>query len=146
MLVPVLSAVLAAASLAAGSSDSPERTAKQELKKLQGMWALKEKTINGKESPKESLKADPGMEIKGDSVKMGQVEFKIVIDPSQKPKTIDRLIKAPDGREIKSQGIYELDGDTLKMYMPVPLRGRGRPKELKPGDGVIMSVYERKKE
>jgi uncharacterized protein (TIGR03067 family) len=145
VLVPVVSAVLAAASPAVGS-DGSERAVKKELKKLEGVWALKERTINGKESPKESLKAEPGMEIKGDSVKMGLVEFKIVIDPSQKPKTIDRLIKAPDGRGIKSQGIYELDGDTLKMCVPTPLRKRGRPKELMSGDGVIMSVYERKKE
>jgi uncharacterized protein (TIGR03067 family) len=112
--------------------------------------------IHGKDTPKESLKAMPWAEVtvKEGTLTMGKGKFRIVIDPSQKPKTIDRLIKRPDGKDIKSEGLYELDGDTLKICLEYaklnPVTGTliktGRPKEMKSGDGCIMSVYERKKE
>jgi uncharacterized protein (TIGR03067 family) len=137
-------------------ADDADKAVKEELKKLEGTWVLKENSTHGKDTPKEGLKTVPWAEvtIKGDTLKMGKGEFRIVVDPSKKPKTIDRLIKRPDGKDIKSEGLYELDGDNLKIcleYSKVdPMTGKltktGRPKELKAGDGCIMSVYERKKE
>jgi uncharacterized protein (TIGR03067 family) len=142
--------------LGARADDADKKAVTDDLKKLEGTWVLKENSTNGKRTPDADLKAAPWAEIaiKGDTLKMGKVAFKIVIDPSKTPKTIDRLIKRPDGKDITTEGLYELDGDTLRICLehltPDPATGKltkpGRPKELKPGDRFIMSVYVRKKE
>jgi uncharacterized protein (TIGR03067 family) len=43
-----------------------------------------------------------------------------VVDPSKEPRTIDRLIKSPDGTYVSVQGIYTFDGGTLKICEQYP--------------------------
>jgi uncharacterized protein (TIGR03067 family) len=70
------------------------------------------------------------------------------LDPTKKPKAIDMIFPAAPGAK-KGQtmlGIYELDGDTLKIcYDP---DGTKRPGEFKAGAGskLIMAVFKRFKE
>jgi uncharacterized protein (TIGR03067 family) len=141
----VLSAVIVAATQ--GAAPNEPDAVKEGLKNLEGVWILKQYTTNGKDLPKEQLNTILGgqIEIKGDEMKMGKIVAKIVIDPSLKPKTIDRLVKGPGDRELMTPCIYELDGDTLKICKPAPLAKRDRPMEMKSGEGVVLEVYERKK-
>jgi uncharacterized protein (TIGR03067 family) len=58
---------------------------------------------------------------------------------------MDLTIKTPDGNERSVKGIYELEGDTLKLCTRDP--GQDRPKEFtaKEGSGNTLTVYKRKK-
>ncbi len=49
------------------------------------------------------------------------------IDPTAKPKTMDSTATNGDNAGKTMLGIYELDGDTLKICWAPPGKDRGRP-------------------
>lgn len=67
------------------------------------------------------------------------------LDTSKKPKTIDteQIVGEHKGKTI--QGIYEIDGDKLRVCMATP--GKERPTEFsaKAGSGNSLAVYQREK-
>jgi hypothetical protein len=98
-------------------------SAKEELKRLAGAWDLVSFEIDG---GKETVK-----------------DGRLVIDLTKKPKAIDWVsIKPNEG--MKSIGIYELDGDTLKIC---GTDGKERPTGFTPTkkNGWGLSVYKRAK-
>lgn len=107
--------VLLAALLVA--ADTPEEAIKAEKKSLEGAWVLESVEIGGKADEK-LKKAEVRMVFSGDKITMSKDgkdhEGSYTIDPSKKPKQIDLTIKGPDGRE-GTLGVYELDGDTLRI-------------------------------
>jgi uncharacterized protein (TIGR03067 family) len=83
--------------------------------KFQGTWKAEKAVKGGMEAPAEEI-AKMSIEFKGNKAipkhegrEEKEAEFKL--DGSKKPKTID--VSTPDGKEVK--GIYEIDGDTLKL-------------------------------
>jgi uncharacterized protein (TIGR03067 family) len=118
------------------------RAADADQDKLQGKWTVESFEYNG--TPVERMK-DATREIKDGKYtltpKVGDViEGTVKIDPDKKPKTIDLDV---NGRILK--GIYELDGDALKMcYI---LTDGERPTEFasKPESGVILIMHKRAK-
>jgi uncharacterized protein (TIGR03067 family) len=123
---------------------------KQELDKLQGAWVIVANTQEGKETP-ETLRASKRYTIKGDHYSVAfkgaekpMLEFRIKLDPSSKPKTIDLIGIKTDA--VFLRGIYELDGDTLRLCFPVG--DADRPKELKSEAGSRSGIitYKRVKE
>ena len=67
------------------------------------------------------------------------------IDPSQKPKHIDMTVKEGDKFvNMKSVGIYELKGDTLKWAANEPGKDQ-RPDEFADKEGMLYVVLERQK-
>jgi uncharacterized protein (TIGR03067 family) len=64
------------------------------------------------------------------------------LDAGQKPKTIDAKM---EGVDKPIQGIYELEGDTLKICNAGP--GEARPKEFatKEGSGLTLLVWKKAK-
>ncbi len=125
LLKCVLVRSLLAALVAAAQTPMPdgsEEADKQELKKLEGVWLVKEHTISSKETPKDRLKTAPWAEITitGDALKMSGVDFKIVIDPFKKPKTIDRLHKAADGKEIERRASMNWTETRSRCAIPLP--------------------------
>jgi uncharacterized protein (TIGR03067 family) len=123
---------------------------KQELDKLQGTWVIVANTKEGKETP-ETLRASKRYTIKGDHYSVGfkgaekpLLEMRLKLDPTSAPKTIDMILIKTDTVVLK--GIYELDGDTLKVCMPVG--DADRPKELKSEAGSKSGIitYKRVKE
>jgi uncharacterized protein (TIGR03067 family) len=107
---------------------------KAEQAKLQGTWLVVAAERNGKKSPAEELKqVKPTLTIKGDKLSTSfQNNGKEVtddtgsfkIDPSTKPKSIDLTGFPVPGKTFK--GIYELDGDMLKIC----IGETDRPKEF----------------
>jgi len=86
--------------------------------------------------------------FKGDelTVTMGDQVFlkaKIIIDPSNKPKTMTYDMTDGVTKGKKQLGIYELDGDTFKSCFAKP--GAARPTDFKPGEGRTLSVWKRQK-
>lgn len=110
--------------------------------KLQGKWTVESFQYNG--MPVDALK-DAVREFNGDKYSLKLTsgeEFSgtTKIDAAAKPKQIDLQLS---DRTLK--GIYEIDGDTLKISYV--LDGDQRPTELasKPDSGVVLAIHKRMK-
>ena len=120
----------------------PARGAEGVQAALQGKWIVESFQYNG--GPGEMMK-EAVREFKDNKYtltpKAGDViEGTIKLDPSQEPKTIDLEI---NGRTLK--GIYEVDGDMLKMSYT--LNDGERPTDFasKPDSGQILVTHKRAK-
>ncbi len=91
----------------------------KELRKFHGVWTIESVEAGGKKAPAEDLK---GMTVtfagntytvkKGDEViQVGTQK----LDPSRSPKTIDVTVTEGLRKGAVMLGIYEIDGDTLKV-------------------------------
>ena len=139
-----------------------DEKAKPDPEQLQGTWKFVRLSLFGNEPPKEFLpKVRVVIEGKTFTIKPGIVfegsnekpdgEWKlgakdgdsvtIELDPSKKPKTID-LTTEFDGQKMTLHGIYQLDGDDLKICF-----GQQRPKEFpgKVDSGTVLYVLKRDK-
>lgn len=123
---------------------------------LVGNWILSEGESNGKDL-KEMLKAQGlgGLQVKfADGVMsmtgFGGPEFKYgySLEPTAKPKeirltTIETGGKSPKG--LKMTGIYELEGDVLKLCLPND-PSQDLPKEFTAPSGSLRSVLTLKRQ
>ena len=103
--------------------------AREELGKLQGTWVLTAMEKNGNAAP-EFVLGKLTLTFKGDTMAMGGAltdatrkapdypQFTVTLDPSKKPKAIDAT---PSNGEFKGKtvlGIYQRDGEELKICLP----------------------------
>jgi uncharacterized protein (TIGR03067 family) len=121
-------------------------------KSIQGTWVVDPevyKNVKDKEVVKEmkavrvvigdgsfTFKHPPGNEEKGS----------LRLNPSKKPKEIDLL---GEQGEVKAQGIYELEKDSLKLCWDREFKTRGRPTKFaqgKEGNEPFLLVLIREKE
>ena len=128
--------VLAVAFLMA--ADTPKDEAiKKEADMLQGIWRVASAERDGMAAPEDEMKKIT-ITIKGDKLTARRTEnadkpeekvyeMSFILDPSQKPKCIDVTYMDGERKSESSQGIYELNGDTLKICMS---RGNTRPTEF----------------
>jgi uncharacterized protein (TIGR03067 family) len=131
-------------------ADAQEDAFKQELKALAGTWRPIFSETDGSKAPEERLKEsritrdEVGLVIgrRGDMIVLEATVKKI--DASKKPKTIDSEVTAGDLKGMTLQGIYEIDGDTLRVCVVLPGKG-DRPTEFsgKAGSGCSLTVYKR---
>jgi uncharacterized protein (TIGR03067 family) len=96
----------------------------KELQKFQGAWSVVALEINGRKAPAELLK-NSRVEFKGDkyTFRSGEQTVEGTVtraDPSKTPKEIDtqHSTGASKGKTVK--GIYEVEGDTLKLRLGIP--------------------------
>ncbi len=124
------------------AADSPEG----DLKQFQGTWVL----VGGGDSPdsaesKEGArKADARLVVEGEkftttSAEMVTYKGTIKLDPTKTPKEYDSTYT--DGRHLK--GIYELDGDNLRLCFAASGRDRPTAFKAKQGDQIYLLVYKR---
>ena len=117
-----MSGILSLSLLLVGAVHAQDDPAKKELARLEGMW--KYVKVEAPDKITEAIFKDSVMEIRGNKMihkitlpgdKNEVHESTIALDPGKKPKAID--ITPLDGPEKGKamKGIYELDGDTLKM-------------------------------
>jgi uncharacterized protein (TIGR03067 family) len=135
-----LAAIGACALLAHRPIDARAADADQE--KLQGKWKVESFDYNG--MPVEAMK-DAVREFNLDKYSLtptsGDVfSGTVKLDSSKKPKQINLLV---NDRTLK--GIYEIDGEMLKISYR--LEGDERPTEFtsKPDSGVVLAVHKRVK-
>jgi uncharacterized protein (TIGR03067 family) len=136
---------LAAAALAL-LAPAPDDPTKKDLEKIQGTWKVESLQAPDGSSPPDA--ASLRVTFDGDKliVKHGDNDEKkgtFKLDASPKLHTIDLT---PDNKnEQPTLGIYELDGDTLKVAMGKP--GGARPTEFAPNKdaGVGVVVFKRDK-
>ncbi len=116
--------------------------------KLQGSWKVISIEKNGKKQPEDATKAMKFV-IKGDKfvLKVGDQdnESSFKLDAGKKPKSITLAIKTGDKEEV-IKGIYQLDGDDLKICAAGE-PGVERPTEFatKPKSGVGLLILKREK-
>lgn len=123
--------------------------ANAELKKMQGTWKVVaaekdgdsfDRIVGGVMVVKDNhfdIKTKAGTELKGD----------LVLDPDKKPKTINYAHQEGPLRENTWEGIYEIDGDKLKVIYAEAEGKKDRPTEFKTtkGCGHLLLEFERVK-
>src|SRR5262245_20575305 len=96
----------------------PEDAAKKELAKLEGDWKLVAMEVAGKDVPAEKL-TTATVTIHGRNYRLRtgnkQFDVEIKLDPGKTPKEIDMTFLDGPNKERVGRGIYELDGDKLKI-------------------------------
>jgi uncharacterized protein (TIGR03067 family) len=131
------------------AAQAPAGDAKKELDKLQGTWTVVTVEADGKPLPAEQTQTMK-LVIQGDKYTFQtgdqRVEGTYKLDPTKKPKTIDAARSdGPDKGKVL-QGIYQVDGDEMKMCFGAP-GNEARPKDFaaKAGEGFRLYVLKRSK-
>jgi RNA polymerase sigma factor (sigma-70 family) len=128
------------------ADEKDKKADKEDKDAILGTWKVVSVEVEGKEPDDEVGKAlkDATLVITKDKIvwKIGDAEREATykLDPTTKPKAIDTF---QDGHV--NEGIYALDGDTLKVCGPCNVEGKGRPTELatKEGSGTMLLVLKR---
>jgi uncharacterized protein (TIGR03067 family) len=137
--------LLGLAFLMVSASDPP----RSDLEKLQGTWLLVAMETDGENVPAEDFKDYKSVYeenrltlLAGDRVRRKGI---VTLESSRKTKAINTWDQDGPYADQTVPGIYELDGDTLKLCFARP--GDERPKEFttKSGTGFLFCVYKRQK-
>ncbi|QOV91212.1 TIGR03067 domain-containing protein [Humisphaera borealis] len=132
-LLIVFAAICTFAAAVPAPGDNPPTVA-AELEKLRGAWAIKKVTISGEEVAAENQPKAfvfNGTKLTPDD---DPEDFAVVtLDPKQVPPAIDLVSK----KREKSLGIYEIDGETLKLCFNEP--GGARPQTFASAKGSRVS-------
>jgi uncharacterized protein (TIGR03067 family) len=153
LIVAVLMTVVASwsqPSPADAEEPAPSRqAARDDLKKLQGTWECVAMEREGDEVPAESFKGSKAV-YEDDLVTLYRESevFRrglVTLDASKSPKRTNTWDLGGPYADSTVPGIYELDGDTLKICFSRP--GADRPTEFttKKAPGFLYCVYKRKK-
>jgi uncharacterized protein (TIGR03067 family) len=126
--------------------------AKADREKMQGTWETVKAEIGGMPLPDDVVR-NLKIVIKGNMMTVVGVpeiiqqysEGTYVLDPSTKPKSIDFKVLKGDKKGDDPEGIYELNGDDLRLCFQ--LVGKDRPTEFvtKEGQNRGMLVLKREK-
>ena len=128
------------------SANDPSRS---DLEKLQGTWLLVEMENDGEDVPAEDFKDYKCVYeenrltlLAGDRVRRRGI---VTLEPSRTIKAINTWDQDGPYADQTVPGVYELEGDTLKLCFARP--GEERPKEFttKSGTGFLFCVYKRQK-
>lgn len=147
---PVLVTLLCFCGLAfsnLGADDKAE--IEKETKKFQGNWTIESSEAGGQKIPAEQLKEFLVI-YEGDkhTLKFGDKVFQTgthKLDPSKSPKAIDMTMTDGPSKGTVMLGIYEIDGDTMKVCFDP--QGKKRPTEFKTDatSGYFLNVHKRVK-
>jgi uncharacterized protein (TIGR03067 family) len=127
--------LVAAVGLLLLGADAPKdkEAAKDEAKKLEGTWKVVSGEAGGMKVEDEKLLKE--IVFQGDKLTLkqdkGGQEGTFRVDPSQKPKALDFIVTR-DGKDLTIPLIYSLDGDELKVV--IPLVEPGKLKDVKRPD------------
>src|SRR5262245_62568602 len=134
---------------ASGALADDKADLEKEVKKFQGTWTIESSETGGMAIPPGELKEFIVI-FEGDkhTVKMGDKVIRVgtqKLDPSKSPKAIDVTMTEGPNKGAVMLGIYEIDGDTLKVCFDP--QGKKRPTEFKsaPGSENFVNVHKRVK-
>jgi uncharacterized protein (TIGR03067 family) len=102
-----------------GAGGAGDDAGKKELKKLEGTWKVVRMEVAGVKMPQAAYE-HVTIAIDGDKLSFrdkGKVyeEIECVLDPAKKPREIDLHYVAGLKKGVLELGIYEIDGDVLKI-------------------------------
>ncbi|HMP02517.1 MAG TPA: TIGR03067 domain-containing protein [Gemmatales bacterium] len=148
-LIPLLCVIGFVGLGSAGLWADDKAALEKEVSLFQGTWTIESSITGGVEIPTDQLKGLV-MVFESDkhTVKMGDQVIQVgtqKLDPSKSPKTIDVTMTEGPSKGMVMLGIYELDGDTLKVCFDAT--GKKRPTEFKsePGSTTFVNVHKRVK-
>ncbi|MCX6875980.1 MAG: TIGR03067 domain-containing protein [Verrucomicrobia bacterium] len=131
--------------LPAKQADTSKTDAKNDAEQIQGTWKFVSAEDSGRKTPDEAIKILKWV-ITKDKItqKFGDktTVFSYTLDLTKKPRCIDLT----EGIQKTNLGIYELEGDNLKICIPEGRGGRSTAFESKP-DSVndILFILKREK-
>jgi uncharacterized protein (TIGR03067 family) len=132
-------------------ADDPvnRQAAKDDLKKFQGTWECVAMEREGDVIPADSFKGSTAV-YEDDRVTLfrdGEVFRRgiVTLDPSKSPKRINTWDLGGPYADDTVPGIYEVDGDTLKICFSRPKVARPSEFTTKKEPGFLYCVYKRKK-
>jgi uncharacterized protein (TIGR03067 family) len=127
-------------------ADNQDSTMK-EYAQFEGVWRFALVEVEGvkqPEAPFETNKLIVSKEgnyviVQGPRITRGIIR----VDPTKTPKHYDVTITAGPAKGRTALGVYEMDGDSFKVCLP--LRGKDRPPALvsKAGSGCLVHVFKR---
>jgi uncharacterized protein (TIGR03067 family) len=131
------------------AADAPPDETQKAKERLQATWVFRIAEVNGQKAPEADIK-DFKLIIRGD-----QVTFKInaeikgtikTLDPATTPTIIDLEFKEGPFKGVL-EGIYQIEGDTLKLCVSLVPDARQRPGEFstKEGSNQILIVLKKEK-
>jgi uncharacterized protein (TIGR03067 family) len=146
LTLAIASFVVAAGVLTAGNDDAIQK----DRKLMAGTWRVLSLEKDGKKTTAEQLEKTRSI-ISADGSAMVQREGKTIIqgnfkiDPTKKPKQSEATYTLGELKGKTVLGIYEVDGDNMRICYALP--GQDRPTEFssKPGSGHVLIVYKRDK-
>ena len=148
-VVALFCAVGFAASGGSGTLADDKADLEKEVRKFQGAWTFESSETGGKELPASEL-AGLILTFEGDkhTVKKGNEMVQVgtqKLDPSKSPKAIDVTLTEGVNKGAVMLGIYEINGDTLKVCFDA--EGKKRPTQFKsaPGSQTFVNVHKRLK-
>jgi uncharacterized protein (TIGR03067 family) len=131
------------------AAQAPSGDAKKDQDALQGTWTVVTAEADGKHLPAEQTKSLK-LIFHGDKYTFQTPDHGIAgtykLDPAKKPRAIDATrAEGPDKGKVVL-GIYQVDGDQLKMCFGAPGEDT-RPKDFAPkaGEGFRLYVLKRSK-
>jgi uncharacterized protein (TIGR03067 family) len=149
----LLCAFLVSTTLPAQEKERPkgksgrDEVAFRELLKFQGSWTVESMELNGAAVPTPDIQGRT-MFFGGDAfiLRKGKDVLQVgvqKIDPGKSPRTVNATITKGLYQGETMLGIYEFDGETLKVCFEI--EGASRPKEFKSasGEGRFIAVYKR---
>ena len=123
-----------------GAQAGDEALLKKELEALRGNWNVVKGGADQDSQPQFSM-VENSLQIR---IGGASADFKFTVNTAKKPKEINITKMLNDGSDTSMLGIYELDGDTLKLCFDG--FGKKRPTEFKAKDGSTQSNYVLKRE
>ncbi len=125
----------------------PEDGAKKDLAAMEGEWKLVAMEVDGKPVAAERL-VSAKLTIRGKNYTLisrnKQHEIELKLDPSKSPKEIDMTFLDGPNKDRVGKGIYEIDGDKLKICRSLDPQDE-RPKDFKTEGKInyFVMVWER---
>jgi uncharacterized protein (TIGR03067 family) len=128
-----------------------EETLNKELQAFTGTWKLISREVNGKKAREQDIKGllmshngTDKFSVRHADKMIAEATFKF--DPTKKPRTIDMTFTEGENQGKTVLGIYEIEGDTIRVCHASP--GGERPTEFstKAGSGHVHIVYQREKQ
>jgi uncharacterized protein (TIGR03067 family) len=140
--------LILAAGLSVAADDSKKDSPDKEYARFQGTWQVLSLEVDGMKIPKEAFK-DARLIIKGKEFTMKEMvatyRGTFILDPGKSPKRIDLKFTEGPEKGNTSYGIYELNGDDLKVCLTITSKDRPTAFAAKAESGHGLEVLKREK-
>jgi uncharacterized protein (TIGR03067 family) len=132
-----------AVGLVLNAAAAQDESVEKELAKFQGTWKVLKYEAADKQPPPDDLREKTRFVFKGDKLRItvdgkADDETTIIIEPKKKPRAITMVGTRGRNKGKLAPGIYEFDGDTLRICAAAP--GQKRPEEFKSVSGSKTAV------